>query len=71
MLGRYLGTCDPSVVSSSSMWGVDPLANHDMGPRAYAMVGYTSGGFGDLIRYSPPPLLTYGLCISTWADQAG
>ena len=57
MLGRYLGgTPYPSVVvSSSSMWGVDPLANHDMGPRACAMVGYTSGGFGYLIRNLAPP----------------
>ena len=23
------------------MWGVDPLADHDIGPQACAMIGYT------------------------------
>ena len=39
-------------------------------PRACAMVGYTSGGIGDIMLRCNP-LLTYGLCANTWADQAG
>ena len=38
MRGSYprVGRKPPSVVCGSSMWGVDPLADHDMDPRVFA-----------------------------------
>ena len=43
MWGSYpgWGVSPPSVVCGSSMWGVDPLADHDMDPRVCVVVGYT------------------------------
>ena len=32
----------PSVVCSSSMWGVGPLADYDIGPWVRVIAGYTS-----------------------------
>ena len=42
MLRSCLGSHDPSAVCGNSMWGVDPLADHDIDPWACVMVGYTS-----------------------------